>query len=221
MTLTTILWDAGGVIYSFDQKKCDTRLAAACGRTPEDVSKMLFGSSAEGREYNAGLVEKFNLGKINELEFYYGVKETLGLSINYEQFVSAWTDIFTPNLEVMDLMKLFADIRIKQAILSSTNPLHWQTMNTLFDLETLLGQENIVCTYHSGVGVKKGKPQLFDIVLGRIKKSKEEVVYVDDVKKYVDSAAEYGFGATVHVDIEQRDFQEKCIRKLQKLGFRL
>lgn len=219
--LTTILWDAGGVIYSFNQEKCDEKLARDCGRTPKEVSELLFGVSGADRRYNAGLCEPFILGRIDERQFYHRVKEQLGLGMNYIDFIDAWNDIFTLNYDITGFIRRAADAGIPQGILSSTNSLHWQKMNSLFDLETVLGKETIVCTYHPGVGVKKGEPRLFDIALERLKMKKEETVYVDDVKKYVDAAQQYGFGAVVHVELQRREsFQEECIRELERLGFR-
>ena len=219
MSLATILWDAGGVIYGFDQTKCDRKLAADCGHTPEEVSTMLFGGSAQGKEYNAGLVEALNLGKINPKMFYDFVKERLGLSMPYEKFAEAWSDIFTLNNEIVHYMGLAQRLGVKQGVLSSTNPLHWRKMNSIFDLEELLGKNNVMCTFHRDAGYKKPAPQLFDAALRRLECTKEETVYVDDVEKYVKAAQEYGMGDALHVDNAQENFQRKCIISLQQRGF--
>lgn len=219
MSLTTILWDAGGVIYGFDQTKCDKKLAADCECTPEEVSAMLFGGSAQGSEYNAGLVEALNLGKIEPEMFYEFVKERLGLSMAYEEFVEAWCDIFTLNREIVHYTELAQRLCVKQGVLSSTNPLHWKKMNSMFDLEALLGRDKIMCTFHKDAGYKKPSSELFDAALRRIDARKEEIVYVDDVKKYTDAAREYGMGDAIYVDLTKPDFQRRCIAALQQHGF--
>ncbi len=220
MAIHNILWDTGGVIFSFDQTKCDTRLAKACNRTVADTTAMLFGGSAGGREYNAGLVEALNLGKIDERQFYRSVKDVLGIDLTYDEFVEAWTDIFTPNAHVIDYIRRAHRAGIPQAILSSTNLLHWKKMNSMFDLESLLGRKNIVCTYHPDAGAKKPTNELFDATFKRVGWQKEETAYVDDVERYVKAAKAYGCGDGVHVDLAKPDFQHRCISDLEALGFK-
>lgn len=219
--LTTILWDAGGVIYNFDQGRTDRALAADCERSAEEVAAMLYGGTAGDREYNKGLVEDFNLGITDAHAFYRRVKQALGLRMGYESFVKSWNSMFKGvNNEIATYLEKAADAGILQGILSSTNPLHWEEMRRMLDLESLLEKENIICTYHADARRKKPATELFDAALRRIEKKKEEVVYVDDVKKYTDAALKYGFGAAVHVNPEESDFQQRCIRALEELGFR-
>lgn len=220
--LTTILWDAGGVIYSFDQGRVDRALAANCNKCPGEVAAILYGGTAGDREYNRGLVEDFNLGIVDAPVFYHRVKKTLELRMDYDDFVSNWNSVFKGvNSKIASYLERAADAGIPQGILSSTNPLHWKEMNHMLNLEKLLGKKNIVCTYHPDARAKKPTPELFDTALQRMGRQKEEVVYVDDVKKYTDAALNYGFGAAVHVDIEKSDFQQQCIHALEELGFRV
>lgn len=220
-SLTTILWDAGGVIYSFDQGRTDRTFAADCEKSTEEIAAVLYGGIAGDREYNRGLVEDFNLGIIDAPAFYRRVKQALGLRMGYAGFVSSWNSVFKGvNSEIAAYVERAANAGIPQGILSSTNPLHWEEMKRMLDLEKMLGKEKIICTYHADARAKKPTPELFDAALQRMGKQKGEVVYVDDVKKYTDAALKYGFGAVVHVDIEKSDFQERCIQTLEGLGFR-
>ena len=219
-TLTTLLWDAGGVIYSFDQGRVDRVFAANCHKSAEEVSAVLYGGTASDKRYNAGLVGDFNLGVIDAPRFYSRVKKKLELRMNYNQFVDAWNSAFKGvNSKIAAFIEQAARKGIPQGILSSTNPLHWSEMNRTLDLETLLGRKNIICTYHPDAGANKPEPKLFDAALERLGKQKAEVVYVDDLKKYTDAALQYGFGAAIHVDNNQKDFQERCILSLNELGF--
>ena len=216
-TKPTIIWDAGGVIYAFDQSRTDRKLSANSGRTVEEISAVLFGSSAGGREYNAGLVEQFNLGKIDSNAFYDAVKKALGLTMTFDEFHDAWTDIFTLNKGIVGFIQDAHRAGYKQGVLSSTNPMHWGKMNSMFDLEALLGKDHVVCTYHPDAGQKKPHPALFEATLRRLRATAPECIYVDDVQKYADAAEKLGIKG-VHVDITQQDFQEKCI---EDLGFLL
>ena len=109
-----VLWDAGGVIYTFDQGKTDRKLAARCGKTQEEISATLFGGAAEGKEYNKGLVEPYNLGHINSRTFYENVKRELGLDMSFDEFAEAWSDIFTLNEDIVYYIRASREEGIKQ-----------------------------------------------------------------------------------------------------------
>lgn len=212
-----VLWDAGGVIYSFDQSICDRKLAADCGRAVQEVTAVLFGSSASGKEYNAGLVDPFVTGHITPREFYDSAKKHLGLRMSYADFVDAWTDIFTVNKVVADYIVRLSQRRVPQGVISSTNVLHWEKMNSMFDLESLLGRDRIILTCDRGIGVKKPHKKLFTTGLVRLGTLPEETVYTDDVLKYVLAANEYGLRG-VHVNNAKSDFQERVVAELKELG---
>lgn len=214
--INSILWDAGGVIFPFDQTRGDRKIAEDCGKSFEEVSKILYGNS--GIEYNQGVVEDYILGRINSREFYMRLREVLGMKMNFNNFVEVYTDIFGLNIKIRDFILQMNDEGVTQGVLSSTDILHWEKMNSIFNLEELLGKENIVCTFHKDAGHKKPSPELFNTAIRRLGVDKRTCVYVDDIKKYVEKALEYGFGAGVHVDNTKPDFQERCIREIQALG---
>lgn len=212
-----VLWDAGGVIYSFDQSICDRKLAVDCGRTEQEVTAIIFGSSASGSEYNAGLVDPFVTGHITPREFYDSAKKCLSLRMSYADFVDAWTDIFTVNKVVADYIVRLSQRKVPQGVISSINVLHWEKIKSLFDLESLLGRDKIVLTCDRGIGVKKPHKKLFTTGLVRLGTLPEETVYADDVRKYVDAAIAYGL-VGVHVDNSKPDFQERVVAELNELG---
>ena len=211
-----ILWDAGGVIYTLDQSITDRKLAAHCGKSPELVSATIFGGSASGKEYNKGLVEPYNLGHVDSRTFYENVKSELGLDMSFDEFAEAWSDIFTLNEDILHYIRAAREEGVRQGVLSSTNPLHWEGMKRLYNLEEALGKEVVVCTFHTDAGEKKPHPKLFEVSLRKLGSKKEETVYVDNVKKYIDAAVAYGL-LGVHCDNSRPDFQERCIEDLARL----
>lgn len=211
-----ILWDAGGVIYTFDQSITDRKLSERCGKPAELISATIFGGSALGKEYNKGLVEPYNLGHIDSKTFYENVKRELGLDMTFDQFTEAWSDIFTLNEDIIHYIRAAREEGKKQGVLSSTNPLHWEGMKRLYNLEGALGKDVVVCTFYPDAGEKKPHPKLFDVSLRRLGSKKEETVYVDDVKKYVDAAIAYGLQG-LHCDNSRSDFQQRCIEDLVNL----
>lgn len=211
-----VLWDAGGVVYTFDQSITDRKLAARCGKTLEEISAVLFGGAAEGKEYNRGLVEPYNLGRIDSRTFYEDIKTELNLDMSFDEFAEAWSDIFTLNEDIVNYIRAAREEGIKQGVLSSTNPLHWEGMKRLYNLEEALGKKVVICTFHSDAAEKKPHPKLFDVSLRKLDTPKDRTVYVDDVKKYIDAAIAYGLLA-IYCDDSKPDFQQRCIEDLVRL----
>lgn len=219
-----VIWDCGGVIINFDASITDCLLAADCGNTTDRVNAFLYGSSAQGREYNAGAIEDYYLGRCDSAAFYETVKNGLGLKMSQDDFEQAWNATITqPNVGIVQLIHKLQRASFQQGVLSSTNPWHWDRMNQRsaieghVSLQDLLGQQRIVTSY--GVGHKKPSPELFVAACNALGLPKEKCVYVDDIKKYTNAALEWGMGAAVHVDIAKSYFVEQCIDDLANLGF--
>lgn len=218
-----IIWDAGGVIYGFDMEKSYRIFAKDCRRSIGDVAQIIDGGTSTSREYNAGTLTDYNTGKIDSHEFYRRVKSALGLKMPFWDFAGVWGDIFTANQEIVDFILRVKEAGYTQGVLSSTNPLHWEGMIYLFDVENLLGKKSVVKTYDKDAGEKKPHLKLFAVALDRlgIVREPSRAVYVDDIKKYTDTALDYGFGGAVHVDLTQPDPHQKAIQELERLGFRV
>lgn len=216
--LEALIWDVGDVIVHFDQSKANNALAAACGKSPNEVNAVLFGGSSGTKEYNKGLREKYALGLQDSREFFEAVQRELGLNMTYGQFADAWCEMFEPHVEIVDFVQRARRRGIPQCVLSSTDPLHMEKMASVGKLRESIGKENFVTTYH--VGKKKPHPDLFDAAVRVLEVPKERCVYVEDVKKYADAFDVYGGGAAVLLDPKQQGFQRRAIEDLQSLGFK-
>ncbi|MDO8555671.1 MAG: HAD-IA family hydrolase [Nanoarchaeota archaeon] len=216
-----LIWDMGGVIINFDANITNRLLSEDCGRSPEEVNALLYGGSAAGREYNAGLISDYYLGETDSEGFYFHVAQALQLNMSRERFEAVWkATLTTPNIEVVDLIHRLHR-RYQQCILSSTNPWQLERMNEFttiggkIDLQTLLGDDRMVTTYK--VHDKKPSKRLFRAACAVLGLEKELCVYIDDVKKYTDAAKKFGLQA-VHVDITKPDFINRCLDDLVALG---
>ncbi|MBI5390932.1 HAD-IA family hydrolase [Candidatus Woesearchaeota archaeon] len=214
MQVKAIIWDLGGVVYSFDQGVFDRNIALVqhSGKTLPEIRNILYGTS--GREYNAGLMEAFNKGEISPHEFHRAVCQHLGIELPYEEFKHLWTNIFTLNKAIAQFIQQRKQQGFPQAVLSSINELNVEKVNQIFPIEQLLGKKHMIYTCRHGM--KKPDPRLFDFALESLGKRKEEVVYVDDIKKYTDAAIAYGL-QVVHVDLAHADFQQRTIKKLETM----
>ncbi|MBS3108017.1 hypothetical protein J4468_03825 [Candidatus Woesearchaeota archaeon] len=215
--INSIIWDLGGVVYTFDQGLADNEFARLSRLDPKIVADLLYGQTVQSREYNDGFSGSFNLGAMTPQEFYKVTTEALNIRIGYEEFTQIWSGIFTVNEKVRDFIIELHDRHISQATLSSTDPMHLNAMNGLFNLKTLLGEKNVFATFHADAGYKKPTKELFDAFFNRTGFEKSESVYVDDVQKYLKAAEIYGIGATVHVNLNNSQFQKECINDVRRL----
>jgi len=213
--INSIIWDLGDVVYAFDQTLTDNGFAKISGLDAKEVAGILYGQTIENKGYNAGVNEGHNLGTMTSEEFYKAATKALNINLGYEEFTRVWSDIFTVNEKVRDFIIESHNAGIPQAVLSSTNPMHLDAMNKLFDIKNLLGEKNVFATFHAGY--KKPTRELFDAFFSTTGFEKHRSVYVDDVQKYVDAAEKYGLGAIVRVDTSNPQFQEKCIMDVQKI----
>jgi len=220
-TCRRLIWDAGGVIYSFDQNIANKQLAQNCGKSLEEISEVIYGNSMTDRQFNSGIAEPYNLGKINSKEFYSRLKKRLGLTMSYDKFVAVFGNILTLNHKIADLIERVHNAGYTQGVLSSTNPIHWAEMMKLFDIERLLGSERIVRTCDQDAGEKKPSPILFDLVLKKLGGGdKKTFAYFDDVQKYAEAATLYGVNG-IYVNITRPDFEENCIATVKSLGIQI
>ncbi|HLD12124.1 MAG TPA: HAD-IA family hydrolase [Candidatus Nanoarchaeia archaeon] len=222
--LKGVIWDCGGVIINFDASITDRQLSAACKISPEKVNSFLYGSSAKEREFNAGAIEDYYLGRCDSATFYQTVRQGLDIQLSEREFELAWNaTLTTPNAGIIRFIHELGARSLQQAVLSSTNPWHWDRMNELSkiypypSLEDFLTRKRIVTSYD--IGHKKPAPELFAAACAALGLPKEECIYVDDIKKYTDAALAWGMGAAVHVDITRTDFVELCINGIKSLVY--
>ena len=210
--LEGLVWDVGDVIVHFDQSIANKKFQqkSTLRITEEEVSAILFGGSASSKEYNVGLTEGYYLGKMDSREFYEAVKKELGLTMTYGEFADAWCEMFEPHTEVIRFIEFAKEKEIPQCVLSSTNPLHMEKMASIGNLRETIGSEQFVTSYNTGI--KKPHEDLLVRVERVMGLSRKMLVYIDDIKKYVDAFEGYGIGAGVHVDVKQPQFQQRCIQ---------
>lgn len=212
--MKAVLWDAGGVIYSFDiAKLCKAfSKSSPTGKTPEQIKHLFFGNNT----YNAGLAEGYYLGKINDRQFYALVKKALQLKLTFTEFAKIWQDIFLLNKDIATFIKKLHHQGIPQGVLTSTNPLHWEAMRKLFNVEKLFGKRNIICTFHQDAMRKKPDPLLFKLARKRLGVSSKQFLYVDDVKKYITAARALGIRG-VHVNLSHSQPEVRCISQVRRI----
>ncbi|MFO8050816.1 MAG: HAD family phosphatase [Thermoplasmatota archaeon] len=174
-----IIFDFGNVICSFDNNIFIDRLAKRCKYSGEEISRLLYLESP--------VVEDYETGKITSKEFFGKVKGMLDLSMDIETFRHAFTDIFTPIPEVIELIKRSKE-SCKLALLSNTN--EWDHAFGIGKVEVYPLFDAVTLSYQ--VGVKKPDDRIFLDCLDKLGLKADECIFVDDIEKHVEKARTLG-----------------------------
>lgn len=187
--IRAVLFDFGNVVCSFSIEPFLRRIARHSRRPLEELQRLIPSFTAIGREYETGLVSSD--------EFFVDVCRRAGLSIERDQFIKDYCDIFTPISPTFDLVR-----RLKRnyvlGLVSNTNEWHFEygirpvEIYPLFDAVTLSFQ------------VKAMKPdrRVYDDILSKVKVQPPECVYIDDMQENVDAAGALGLRAIRYVGPE-------------------
>ena len=96
----TVIFDLGGVLLDLNWDRVCTPLAELSNKRAADVR----------REVSEGpLVRLLMLGRLTAAEFHGKLCEELGIVLPYEDFLSIWVQLLTPNQEIVPLVERLKD----------------------------------------------------------------------------------------------------------------
>ncbi|MBI4163267.1 MAG: HAD family phosphatase [Candidatus Aenigmarchaeota archaeon] len=176
--IKAIISDLGNVIVPFDWSVFCRSFSKYCNLSEQEIKVMVIDSN---------LKDRYEKGKITSGEFYKQVKKITKSDISYRKFCYIWSNIFTVNRPLVDLLnKLRKSYNL--FLLSNTNEIHFRHMRKR--LKVLSQFKGFILSYKVG----STKPDL-RIFLEAVKSAKckpEECVYIDDIKEYSDVASRVG-----------------------------
>ena len=170
-----VIFDFGNVICAFDHGRILDTLAPTCGKSPETLKALIFGTP--------DLFSAYESGGLSSAEFLARVSTLCGHAFTEAEFLPAFTDIFTPIDATLDLIRRLKP-RYKVGLISNTNPWHAESaivtspVYPLFDAVTL----------SFDVGALKPDPRLFEDALGKLGLKAEACVFIDDVPAFAQAA---------------------------------
>lgn len=180
-SLKAVIFDFGNVICKFDNNIFLKKISRFSDKSVQELSELIYSSPDN-------LPRKYETGLITSDEFFNAVKEKCNLSISKEDFIEAYTKIFTPIPETFDLIKKLKSEGYKLALLSNTS--EWDFEYGIKPIEVF----NLFDAVSLSFEVKAMKPEkrIFYDSLEKLNLKPEECVYIDDIKEYVDVADEIG-----------------------------
>jgi HAD superfamily hydrolase (TIGR01509 family) len=173
-----VLFDFGNVLCAFDNAKFLESLSKLCGKTARDLETRLYRDSTLTQDYERGV--------LSSAGFLAGVSALCETDLPEAAFIQVYTDIFTPNEAVLDLVQ-----RVKRhhrvGLLSNTSPWHFEHVIAKTGIFPLFDSVTLSCE----VGASKPDPRLFEDALQKLDLLAEECVYIDDQPAFARAATEH------------------------------
>lgn len=190
--IKAVIFDLGNVLIDFDHRIAAEKISQRCDKTGSQIYELFFDSPLTGL---------FEEGKILPQEFFSKVKETLGLSMDYDEFVPIWNGIFflsTKNLGVYSIAKSLRE-NYKLAALTNVNALHFEYVKRQFPVFDAFHAVVASCD----LGLRKPDPLIYAKTLNMLGVRPEEVFYTDDRSDLIESANNLGIRGFVFKGVGQ------------------
>jgi len=177
--ISTIISDLGKVVLWFDNNIFYRKMTAYCSKSIDEMRAIVHN--------NFELIELFDEGALTPHQFYERAVGLLGIRISYDEFVSAYVDVFTRNQPVIDLYKRLKG-RMRLILLSNTDPLRFGFVRERFP--DILFFDDYVLSYE--VRALKPDPKIYGEALKRAGASPASCLFVDDMEENIAGAAALG-----------------------------
>ena len=177
----TVIFDLGGVLLDLNWDRVCTPLAELSNKRAADVR----------REVSEGpLVRLLMLGRLTAAEFHGKLCEELGIVLPYEDFLSIWVQLLTPNQEIVPLVERLKNNH-RLVLASNTDQIHFTYSVQHFEVLSHFDQHFL--SYE--MGVLKPDPEFFLSMLRDLGVPPTDCVFIDDVTENVESARGLGITA--------------------------
>ena len=180
MPVEVILFDLGNVILPFKHFQIAEKLSPFVQRREFQDPQRIFSSLFD---IEKGLINNFDVGKVSPQEFFQSVKESLDLSISFDEFTPIWNDIFLEDQEVSKIILSLKE-RVRLGLLSNTDPLHFNYILSKFPI--MMAFDKWILSYE--VGFKKPAIEIFQKAIEWASVEPQKILFIDDMKKHVDVA---------------------------------
>jgi putative hydrolase of the HAD superfamily len=184
------VFDLGNVILPFEHRQIAQKLhevSRVAGRFPPDeIFRYMF-------DMENGLINAYEEGSMTSLDFFMRLKERYKLDIDFEEFKDIWNPIFREDPEVNDIIIYLKNRGYPLFLLSNTNELHFTYITELYPIVHLM--DEWILSFE--IGAKKPKQRIYDEIFKRTDVKRNEVLFIDDIKRFVEVAKDFGLQTTV------------------------
>jgi FMN phosphatase YigB (HAD superfamily) len=177
--ISTIISDFGRVVLWFDNTPFYLKMTAYCSKSVDEIRTIVHRS--------AEFYESFDRGELTPRQFYERAVALLDARISYDEFVSAYIDIFSRNQPVLDLYRGLKG-KYKLMLLSNTDPLRFGFARGKFPDAMFF--DDYVLSYE--VKALKPGPEIYQEAVKRSGMPAASCIFIDDMEENVEGAAAVG-----------------------------
>lgn len=184
------VFDLGNVILPFEHRQIAYKLhevSRVAGRfSPDEMFRYIF-------DVENGLINAYEEGLMSSPDFFVKLKERYKLEVDFEEFKDIWNPIFRENPEVNDIILYLKGKGYPLFLLSNTNELHFTYITELYPI--VHSMDEWILSFE--IGAKKPKQRIYDEIFKRMDVERSEVLYIDDIERYAETAKGFGLQAMV------------------------
>jgi len=182
--IKVIFFDLGNVILPFNHYQIAEKLSRFVKKKDFQDPKKIFSYIFDPWD---GAINPFDAGKLSPEEFFQSLKESLQLSISFDDFLPIWNEIFVEDQEVSEIIRSLKR-KWRLGLLSNTDPLHFNYILTKFPI--ISSFDKWILSYK--VGFKKPDPRIFRKAIEWASVEPQKVLFIDDTKDHVEAAVSLG-----------------------------
>lgn len=174
-----VIFDFGNVLCTFEIQHFLRRVSRHSKKSLPELQQLLPTFKDVGVQYESGVITSDG--------FFEEVRQRAALSIDKDEFIKAYCEIFTPIPSMFDLVRRLKR-NYKLGLISNTNEWHYQygirpvAVFPLFDAVSLSFEVK---------AMKPARP-IYDNMLAKLIVNPPECVYIDDIEENVDVAVALG-----------------------------
>ncbi|MCM8773537.1 MAG: hydrogenase maturation protease [Candidatus Omnitrophica bacterium] len=185
-----LAFDLGKVIFDFDYNIGLAKIRDKLGVSQDKVIHTLF--------YEDFTLD-FERGLVSCEDFYEDFVREFKANLGYEEFIDIWCNIFSPKLEMVDLVRK-ARLIYPTYLISNINRIHFEHLKNSFG-EIFSLFDDLILSFE----VKAVKPQrqIYEVLREKAQTSFDSIVYIDDREELVNEAKKLGIRCIKFVSLPQ------------------
>jgi FMN phosphatase YigB (HAD superfamily) len=177
--IKAILFDLGRVLVDFDMVTCEAELTSRSRVEHDDLMRVL---------WDTGWARRYETGEVSASEFYEFVLREAGLTMEFEEFMKCWTEVFDP-VPILPAHVLPALARAyPMTLISNTNQAHAEYIRDNYDVMRFF--DNHVFSFQ--VGALKPDRRMFDRAIEVAGFPAANLIFIDDREENIKAAHDLG-----------------------------
>ncbi len=198
-----IIFDIGNVLVNLDVERAFKRLA----NNINPLTAMLIWAKKD--EFLKDIRKEQNLletGRMTIQQFYSRLKGKIGLKIDFELFEEAWCDMFDVNQDVLNFVQELSENH-NIYFASNTNESHINFLQK--NHSEIFFARKMALSYE--LETMKPEKEFFEKMLEKFGLTPESCLFIDDLKKNVDGATDFGITSILFKNLDQLKIEIKKI----------